>query len=148
MIGLGGLAAVGLGIGGETQRHGLYVGLFDRRSVGRKIDGFLNGGVRRGETLVAGGIVVVGSDGLRHSPISHRQFGIEICRALKRARRFVVVEGVNQAQPLIKELLGLRIFGRDRMMKVSITGHQGGRLRCRMRGMVLCHCQSAYRKDE
>ena len=148
VIGLGGLAAIGLGIGGKTQRHGPYVGLFGRRSVGREIHSLLDGGMGRRETLVAGGIVVVGADCFRHSPIGHRQFGIELRRALKRARCFVVIEGVNLAQPLIKKLLGLRIAGRDRVMKVAIAGHQGGRLRLRVRGMVLRHCQTAHRKDE
>jgi hypothetical protein len=59
-----------------------------------------------------------------------------------------VIEGVNLAQPLIKELLSLQVLGRDRVMKVSITGHQGGGFRGRVRGVVLRHCQSAYRKDE
>ncbi len=83
MIRLGRLPAVGLGIGRETQRHGLDVGLFGRRSAAREIDGLLNGVVRFGETLVAGGIVVVRPYGFRHSPIGHGEFGIEIGGALE-----------------------------------------------------------------
>ena len=129
VIGLGRLPAVGFGIGRETQRHGLDVGLLGGRSAGREIDRLLDGVVRRGETLVAGGIVVVRSYGLGHSPIGHGQFGIEFGGALKRARGLIVIEGVDQAQSLIKELLGLRIFGGDGMMQVSQSGHQSGRLR-------------------
>jgi hypothetical protein len=59
-----------------------------------------------------------------------------------------VVEGVNLAQPLIKKLLGLRVAGRDPMVKIAIAGHQGGRFRWRGRGMVLRYCQAAHRNHE
>jgi hypothetical protein len=78
VIGLGCLPAIGLGIRGETQRHGLDVGLFDRRSSGREIDSLLNGGMRRHETLVTGGIIVVWADCLGHPPIRHGKLGIEV----------------------------------------------------------------------
>jgi hypothetical protein len=65
----------------------------------------------RCETVVAGGIVVVGPYRLGHSPIGHGQLGVKICSTLKRARRLVVVESVDLTQSLVKELLGLRIVG-------------------------------------
>ena len=111
MICLGRLPAVGLGIGRKTQRHGFDVCLLGGRSATREINRLLNSRVGCCETVVAGGIVVVGSHSLSHSPIGHRQFGVKICGTLKRARRFVVVESVDLTQPLIKELLGLRVFG-------------------------------------
>ena len=63
------------------------------------------------ETVVARGIVVVGSYGLGNSPIGHGQFGVKIRGTLKRARRFIVVESVDLTQSLIEELLGLRVVG-------------------------------------
>jgi len=111
VIGLGRLPAVRLGIGRKTQRHGLDVNLLSGRSVTREINRLLDGRMGRCETVVAGGIVVVGPYGLGHSPIGHGQFAVKICGTLKRARRFVVVESVDLAQSLIKELLGLRVVG-------------------------------------
>ena len=111
VIGLGRLPAVRLGIGRKTQCHGLDVSLLSGRSATREINRLLDGRMSRCEAVVAGGIVVVGSYGLGHSPIGHGQFGVKICGTLKRARRFVVVESVDLTQPLIKELLGLRVFG-------------------------------------
>ena len=87
----------------------------------------------RGEALVAGGIVVVRSHGFSHAPVGHGELGIEIGGALKRTGRFIVVEGVDQAQSLIEELLCLRIPGGDGMMQVSQSGHQRGRLRLSVR---------------
>ena len=111
VIGLGRLPAVRLGIGRKTQCHGLDVSLLSGRSATREINRLLDGRMSRCEAVVAGGIVVVGSYGLGHSPIGHGQFGVKICGTLKGARRFVVVESVDLTQPLIKELLGLRVFG-------------------------------------
>ena len=82
-----------------------------------------------GKALIAGGIVVVRPHGFGHPPVRHGQLGIELGGAFKRARGLVVIEGVDQAQSLIEELLCLRILGADRMMQVSQSGHQRGRLR-------------------
>src|SRR6266851_4514275 len=101
VIGLGRLPAVRLGIGWEPQRHGLDVSLLGGRSATREINRLLDGRMGRCETVVAGGIVVVGSYGLGHSPIGHGQFGVKIRGMLKRARRFVMVESVDLTQSLV-----------------------------------------------
>ena len=126
VIGLGRLPAVRFRIGRESQRHGLDVGLLGRRSVAGEIDRFLDGIVRSSETFVTGGIVVVRAYGLGNSPVRHSEFGVEIGGALKGTRGLVMIEGVDQAQPLIEELLRLRILGGDGMMQVSQSGHQRG----------------------
>jgi hypothetical protein len=138
VIGLGRLPAVRLGIGRKTQRHGLDVSLLGGRSATREINRLLDSRMGRCETVVAGGIVVVGPYGLGYSPIGHGQFGVKICGALKRARCFVVVESIDLTQSLIEELLGLRVVGRYRVMQVAIALHQSRRLRLSVRRMILC----------
>jgi hypothetical protein len=56
---------------------------------------------------------------------------------LKRPRRFVVIESVDESQTLIEELLRLRILGGNRVMKVPEPSHQRYRMRLAMRGVVL-----------
>ena len=58
-------------------------------------------------TLGIRGIVVVRSYGLGNAPISHRQFRIEFRGVLKRSCSLIVVESIDKAQSLIKELLRL-----------------------------------------
>jgi hypothetical protein len=60
--------------------------------------------------------------------------------------RFVVVEGENLAH-LVKNRWACG-FGRNRMKKVAVAGHQSGWLRLLVREMILRHCQTAYRKGE
>ncbi len=61
-----------------------------------------------------------------------------------------MVEGIDQAQSLIEELLRLRVVGGDRMMQVSQSRHQSGRLRfrLRMRRMILSEDAAASREGE
>jgi hypothetical protein len=83
VIRLGRLPAVGSGIGRESQRHGLNVSLLGGRRTSREIDRFLDRIVGLGKALIAGGIVVVRSHGLSHSPVRHSEFGIELGGALE-----------------------------------------------------------------
>ena len=101
-----------------------------------------------GKALIAGGIVVVRSHRFSHSPIRHGQLGIELGGAFERARGLVVIEGVDQAQSLIEELLRLRIPGGDGMMQVSQSGHQRGRLRLSVNGMTLSRDYPAQQQGE
>jgi len=57
---------------------------------------------------------------------------------LKRARSFVVVEGVDEAQSLIEELLRLRLVRRDRVMKITQARYEGERKGFGLCGMILC----------
>src|ERR1700746_17065 len=100
------------------------------------------------ETVITGGIVVVGAYSLGHSPISHGQFGVKICGTLKRARRFVVVESVDLTKSLIKELLGLRVVSRYRVMQVAIATHQNRWLRLSVSRMILCGDHAAEKQTE
>jgi hypothetical protein len=72
-----------------------------------QVDRLLNRFVRLLEAVFAGRIVVVRDHRFRNSPVSHRQLRIEFRRLLKRARRLVMVERVNQAQSLIEKLPAL-----------------------------------------
>ena len=134
VISLGRLPAIRLGIGGKAQHHSLNVGLLDGRSVGREIDCFLDGVVCRRETLVAGRIVVIRAYSFRDAPVGDGQLGVEIGSALKRARRLIVVEGVDQTQSLIEKLLRLLVACGYGMMQVSQPRHQ----RCRF-GLGVIH---------
>jgi hypothetical protein len=111
VIFLGRLAQVCLWIRGEALGHCLDVVLLGRRSARRQVHGFLDRIVRLLEALFAGRIVVIGSHRFGDAPIRDRQFRIEVRRALKRTRRFVMIEGVDQTQALIEKILGLRVFG-------------------------------------
>ena len=67
--------------------------------------------------------IVIGTQRQRDAPPCHGQFRIELGRALKRSPRFVVIESVDEVQSLIEKLLGLAIFGRNRMMNIAQTGN-------------------------
>ena len=67
--------------------------------------------------LVVGRIVVVWPDRFGDAPVGHGELGIEFSRTPERARRFVMIEGVDQPQSLIEEFLRLGIAGRDRMVQ-------------------------------
>src|SRR5208282_583906 len=71
-----------------------------------------------------GRIVVVRSNCLSNAPVRHRQLWIKFCGMLKRTRRLVVIEGVNESQALIEELLSLRVLRGNRMMQVPQAGYQ------------------------
>jgi len=58
----------------------------------------------------------------------------------KRSRRFIVVEGVDEAQPLIKEFLRFWVTGCYRMMKIAQSRHQSHGLMCAL-GSVLLSCR-------
>jgi hypothetical protein len=59
-----------------------------------------------------------------------------------------VVEVVNQAQPLIEELLRFKVARRDGMVNVSDPRHQGFWLRLRVSGMVLRNQRYAQQQAE
>ena len=75
--------------------------------------------MRLPEALFTCRIVVIWSDGLRDSPISHREFGIKFSCVFERARCLVVIKRVDQAQSLIKKLLGRQVTSGDGMMKIA-----------------------------
>src|SRR5258708_15859505 len=77
------------------------------------------------EAVGIGRIVVVWSHGFRYPPIGHCRLGIALGGVPERPRGLFVVKGKDVAQALVKELLRLRIAGRDRMMQVSQAGDQG-----------------------
>jgi hypothetical protein len=62
---------------------------------------------------------------------------------LKRPRRFVMIESVDKAQALIEELLRLRVFRGNRVMKIAEPSHQRDRMRLSMLGMVLSRSAQA-----
>ena len=105
------LAPVRFRVGGEAKSHGVDICLLARRGVAFQMHRFLNGFMRLLKALFARRIVVVRPDGLGDSPKSHRKFGIEFCCFLKRPRRLIVIEGVNETQSLIEKLLRLRVLG-------------------------------------
>ena len=76
------------------------------------------------EAVFAGGIVVVRPYRLGDAPMRHRQRGVQLRRALKRARRFIMVESVNVAQPLVEKLLRFRVHSRHRMVLLADPAHQ------------------------
>ena len=78
-----GLLKIGLRASGEALSQGVNVcALAGRRFFGQRLS-FRNGVMRLLETILAGGIVVVWSDRLRHSPVRHRQRGIKFRCTLK-----------------------------------------------------------------
>src|ERR1700730_12322644 len=90
-----------------------------------------------------GRIVIIRSHRLGHTPVRHGQPGIEFGGMLKRARRLVVIESVDEPQTLIEELLRLRIFGGDRMVKIAQSGHQRDGTGLSMGGMILGRSEQA-----
>jgi len=67
VIALGRFSQVGFRISRKAQSHGRDVGLLAGRSAGAQIAALLNCFVRLLEAILAGGIVVVGSDSLGDS---------------------------------------------------------------------------------
>ena len=116
---LGSFFQIGIWISRKALCHRLNVGLFAGRSVARQIDGLLHGVVRALETVGIGGIVIVRTNRFGDSPVRHRQFRIEFRSVLKRTRRFVMVEGVNEAQTLIEKLLRFCVVGGNGMVEIS-----------------------------
>ena len=102
----------------------------------------------RFEPVFAGGIVVVRTNRLRNSPVRHCQLGIKLGSTLERTSRFVMIEGVDQPQALIEELLRLRILCRNRVMQIAQARHQRGRLGLRRHGMVLCDSSDCNQTGE
>ncbi len=84
----------------------------------------LDGLMRLHEAVFARRIVVVRTNGFRDAPIRHRQFGVQLRRPLERPRRLVMIERVNQPQPLIEKRLRLRILRRHRVPPISQSRHQ------------------------
>src|SRR5882762_3177849 len=107
-----------------------------------------NGGVRLLEPLVAGWVVVVGTDGLGDAPIGHRELGIEVRRALERPRRLIVVEGVYVAQSLIEKLLGFRALRGHGMMLLANAAHESSRLSGRGHAVGLLRGGGYTQRDE
>src|SRR5262249_20205651 len=114
-------------------------------------DRLLNGIVRLNETVVAGRIVVVGTDRLGDAPVRHPEFRVELRSALERTRGFIVIKRVNLAKTLVEKRLG-RFIGRDRVVKVSVALHQAGLLGVgRWHGMILrerCQRKTTDRENE
>ncbi len=137
VIFLSGFLQIGIRIRRKPLGHRLDVGLLAGRSSRGQVHGFLHGIVRMLVTVGIGGIVVVRSHGLGDTPVGHRQLGIEFRGVLERARRLVMVEGINKAQSLIKELLRLRIVSGNRVMEIAQPRHQRDRVGLPMRGMIL-----------
>jgi len=80
------------------------------------------------EAVFAGWVVVVRTDGLGDPPICHRELGVQIGCALERTGGLIVVEGVDVAQSLIKELLRLPVLRGNRMMLLANAAHESCRL--------------------
>src|SRR5690349_12161250 len=91
------------------------------------------------ETVVAGRVVVIRTDGLRHTPVCNRQVRVEFGGALKRASGLVVIESVDQSESLIEKLLRFRIVGRYGMMQVPDPLHQRHWLACLMVYVLLSY---------
>ena len=115
----GGFLQIRVRIGRKSLRHGLDVSLFAGRSIGREFNGLLYRIIRAFVTVGVSRVVIVRPHSLGDSPVGHGQLGIEFGGMLEGARGFIVIERVNEAQPLIKELLCLRSVGGNGMMKVA-----------------------------
>ena len=68
--------------------------------------------------------VVVWPGRKRHAPPGHRQLRIKLGRALKRARRLFVIEGVHEPNSLVEELLSFSVCGGYGVMQVAKPRHQ------------------------
>ena len=116
---LGRFLQIGDGVGRKALRHGLDIGLLAGRGCSGKLDRLLNGVVRPFITLRVCRIVIVGTYGFRDSPIGHGQFRIQLRCVLEGARGLIVIESVDETQPLIEEFLCFEIVSRYRMMKIA-----------------------------
>ena len=99
------------------------------------------------EAVWIGRVVIVRAHSLGDSPIGHRKFRIEFACVLKRARGFVVVERIDEAQSLIEEFLCLRVLGGNGMMKVAQAVYQRDGMNLRMRSVVLGRCGRAEQSN-
>jgi hypothetical protein len=93
--------------------------------------------MRLPETIVAGWIVVVRTHGLRNSPVGDGQVWIQFGSSSKRACCFFVIEGVNQPESLIEELLCFGVLCGDGVMKVTQARCQNGWLGRAVSRMIL-----------
>src|SRR5437763_992039 len=126
----------------------LYVVALLRRGLRRKRartrDGVVGGDLAFGVNVE----VDVGAERVRDAPVSHREVGVQISRALKGAHGLVVVEGVDEAQALIEELLRLRVLRRDRVMERTHAGDERRLVPVSRRMMfVLRHRRAARQKQ-
>lgn len=127
----GGLMHVDVGAGfGKALGHGEYVVAFAVRGVvggsagGGEVESFLDGVVGLFEARVVGGIVVIGADGFGNTPVGHGEGGLEFGGMIEGAKSFVVIEGVDLAEALVEEFLGVGIFCGGGMVEVGVTGHE------------------------
>jgi hypothetical protein len=132
-----GLPQIGLRIRRKAFRHRQNIAAFRVGGIATQVHRLLNRIMRPLEAVCARRIVVVRSHRLRNSPVRHRQFRIECRRFLKRARRLVMVERVDQAQSLIEKPLRFRVLRRNRMMQIAQARHHRDRLRF-PHGVILC----------
>src|SRR5579871_5275183 len=88
-------------------------------------------------------IVVVRPNRLCDTPVRHRELRIEFGGVLKRAGSFVVIEGVNESQALIKKLLRFRITRGDGMMKIAEAGYKRDGMNLRVCRVFLGSCDAA-----
>ena len=100
------------------------------------------------ETIIAGRIVVVRTNRFGHTPIRHRQLGIEFRGMAEGACCLIVIEGVDESQSLIKEFLRLGIAGRDGMVQIAQAGHHGHWPRLSMIRVVLGRKSAAKQQGE
>ena len=70
------------------------------------------------------GIVVIRPYRQRDAPERHGALRIDLRRSLEGTKRLVMIEGVNQREPLIEKSLGFRLLGGDRMVHVAQAGHE------------------------
>src|SRR5207245_1564399 len=89
-------------------------------------EGFLDGGVGGFELGLLGVEVVIGTDGQGHAPVSHGELGVQLGGLLEGAVGLVVVEGEDEPQPLVEELLGLGVLGGDGVVGGAQTIEQDG----------------------
>lgn len=132
----GGFLQIGIWIGRKAPGHRLNVGMLGGRS--RQIDGFPDSITGTLETLWIGRIVIVRSDGFGDSPVGHGQGRIEFGGLLERAGRLVVIEGVDEAEPLIEEFLRFRIMRGYRVVQVAKAGDQRNHVTLSVQVILRC----------
>ena len=144
------LSPVSLWVRRKAFRHRENVVAFGIGGIATQLHRLLNRLVRLLEAVFARRIVVVRTDRLRHPPVSHRQLRIERRRFLKRARRLVMVERVNQPQSLIEKPLCPCVLSRNRMVQIAQARHHRDRLR-RPHGVILSasnDCETKKNREE
>jgi hypothetical protein len=89
------------------------------------------------EAVVAGRVVIVGAHGFSDAPVRHGKLGIEIGGALERLGGLVVIKGIDEAQALGEELLGLGIACGNGVLQIPNARHQSnGFFACRLCGRL------------